>query len=338
VGTRPVAPAACRGGTAMAESRHAALVLGALGDFLLTLPLLCELRRNGPVAILSRGHYRALLPPGLAQEPFADTDSATGALLFAESAALPAALAGLLHGATVQAFMHEDVRLASSLRRAGVAGVVWHDPRPSQPPHIVMRFFTAAGRLPPAALLDTPVMPRATPAGDTLWLHPGSGSMAKSLAPTALVEFARRGLDRGLARLVVSFGEADLALREPVRQAFAQHRLAFTEVVCPDLGELRHRLAAEAAAFVGPDTGVTHLAAALGIPTTAIFRATDPAVWRPVGNVCVLDQRPAAPSGQRRGPAGGSRLRCGGFSAERTEMMGPAAGLSGGRRGLRRDP
>jgi heptosyltransferase-3 len=35
--------------------------------------------------------------------------------------------------------------------------------------------------------------------------------------------------------------------------------------------------------FVGHDTGVTHLAAAVGTPTVALFGATDPAVWAPLG-------------------------------------------------------
>ena len=35
--------------------------------------------------------------------------------------------------------------------------------------------------------------------------------------------------------------------------------------------------------FVGGDTGPTHLAAQLGVPTLALFGPTDPAVWAPIG-------------------------------------------------------
>jgi ADP-heptose:LPS heptosyltransferase len=42
-------------------------------------------------------------------------------------------------------------------------------------------------------------------------------------------------------------------------------------------------------AYVGNDSGVTHLATATGIPTLAIFGPTDPAVWAPLGrNVKVV--------------------------------------------------
>jgi ADP-heptose:LPS heptosyltransferase len=39
----------------------------------------------------------------------------------------------------------------------------------------------------------------------------------------------------------------------------------------------------ECSVFVGHDTGVTHLAAALGVPTIALFGPTDANVWAPLG-------------------------------------------------------
>jgi heptosyltransferase-3 len=56
-----------------------------------------------------------------------------------------------------------------------------------------------------------------------------------------------------------------------------------------------------ARAYIGPDTAITHLAAAAGAPTVALYGPTDPRVWGPwpVGGL----DRPWAPSGtiQRRG-------------------------------------
>jgi hypothetical protein len=40
---------------------------------------------------------------------------------------------------------------------------------------------------------------------------------------------------------------------------------------------------ARARVYIGNDSGITHLAAAVGTPTLAIFRATDPAIWAPRG-------------------------------------------------------
>jgi hypothetical protein len=45
--------------------------------------------------------------------------------------------------------------------------------------------------------------------------------------------------------------------------------------------------------FVGNDSGITHLAAAVGTPTVALFGPTDPTVWSPRGNhVRVLRRQP----------------------------------------------
>jgi heptosyltransferase-3 len=56
-----------------------------------------------------------------------------------------------------------------------------------------------------------------------------------------------------------------------------------------------------ARAYIGPDTAITHLAAAAGAPTVALYGPTDPRIWGPwpVGGL----DRPWAPSGtiQRRG-------------------------------------
>jgi hypothetical protein len=52
--------------------------------------------------------------------------------------------------------------------------------------------------------------------------------------------------------------------------------------MCEDALALADRLRG-ARAYVGADTGPTHLAAQLGVPTLALFGPTDPAVWGPVG-------------------------------------------------------
>jgi hypothetical protein len=49
-----------------------------------------------------------------------------------------------------------------------------------------------------------------------------------------------------------------------------------------DLYELACRLAC-ARLYIGNDSGISHLAAAVGVPTLAIFLTTDPGVWAPRG-------------------------------------------------------
>lgn len=53
-------------------------------------------------------------------------------------------------------------------------------------------------------------------------------------------------------------------------------------IYIPDLFDLA-RFLAGARAYIGNDSGITHLAAAVGVPTIALFGPTDPAIWAPRG-------------------------------------------------------
>jgi len=55
-------------------------------------------------------------------------------------------------------------------------------------------------------------------------------------------------------------------------------------VVLPTTGLVeRARILASARLYIGNDSGITHLAAAVGCPTVAIFGPTDPTIWGPQG-------------------------------------------------------
>jgi ADP-heptose:LPS heptosyltransferase len=79
-----------------------------------------------------------------------------------------------------------------------------------------------------------------------------------------------------------------LTILGPAEQARASEdgkrleRLADEVLRCPALEELALALAG-CRAFVGCDSGITHLAAMVGIPTLALFGPTDPCRWGPIG-------------------------------------------------------
>lgn len=97
--------------------------------------------------------------------------------------------------------------------------------------------------------------------GGFLALHPFSGSEPKNWPLERFIELA--------GRLGGEWCEGP----EPRRYRFG------------DLGELARWLAG-AAAYVGNDSGITHLAAAVGTPVVVLFGPSDPAVWEPRG-ACV---------------------------------------------------
>ncbi|MBL1265034.1 glycosyltransferase family 9 protein [Methylomicrobium sp. RS1] len=68
---------------------------------------------------------------------------------------------------------------------------------------------------------------------------------------------------------------------------------------CVPLGELAG-IIARARCFVGPDTGITHLAAATGIPVVALFGPTNPVKWTPWPYGYGQDKNPFEKCGDRQ--------------------------------------
>ena len=84
------------------------------------------------------------------------------------------------------------------------------------------------------------------------------------------------------------FQEVARRLNMPVRWCAGPEEALDGAVRIADLYELACWLAG-ARVFIGNDTGISHLAAAVGTPVVALFGPTDPAVWAPRGRVRVLD-------------------------------------------------
>jgi len=283
---------------------------GALGDFALTVPLLVELaRRTEKLVVAASASRRALLPEGLDVE-FFDLDAAAGAWWYAPVAPPPAGLKRLLAGSRVHYFSRPDMALEAALRGHGVRAVCFHNPRPTGPPHAAWRFLTEAGIQPPPDLLDRAWLASAAPSGPSgnpcLWIHPGSGSPAKNYSPGFFRRLAQAWLRlHPEGRVCLSFGDADAGVLQTCRRLFADISAATEFVVRPSVASLRARLGSEPTLYAGNDSGVSHLAAAVGVPCIVFFRVTAPRVWRPLGRVAV-----AAPQADGRavlflGGAGG---------------------------------
>lgn len=149
--------------------------------------------------------------------------------------------------------------------------------------HLPFRFFTA---LPPsqtqlhaadfylrqvgAAPGAVPRLPVARRREGFAVIHPFSGSPKKNWQLTSFQEVATR-----------------LAQFLPVRWCAGPEEPLHDAVRFPSLAGLIPWLAT-AAVYIGNDSGISHLAAACGVPTVALFGPTDPRVWAPRGNVRVL--------------------------------------------------
>ena len=138
------------------------------------------------------------------------------------------------------------------------------------------------------SIRKTGLMSRAFDAAGPLVVHPGSGSPAKNWPADQWLDWIKRQ-DRPIRVLV---GEAE-------RERLAPETLAkfagAAEVVEPATLPTLVDTLTGVSGFVGHDSGPTHLAAMLGLPTLALFGPTDPAAWSPLGpRVTVLRHQPLA--------------------------------------------
>ncbi|HEX8325022.1 MAG TPA: glycosyltransferase family 9 protein [Tepidisphaeraceae bacterium] len=121
---------------------------------------------------------------------------------------------------------------------------------------------------------------RAAAAGKDIVIHPGSGSAGKNWPLTSFIELASALRSAGRTVQFV-IGEVE---RERMTPADVAAMRAVAPVAEPaDLPALRAVLQ-NASAFIGNDSGPTHLAAVLGLRTVALFGPNSNAEqWSPVG-------------------------------------------------------
>lgn len=249
--------------------RVLAIRRGALGDTLLFLPVLRALRRAHPQAEL---HFAGV------------TDYA-------------AVLAA--HGACDRALSSEDFALWSLERArerlAGYAVVVadepqvvlcvapdiavaTFDPRPEGELPIGRQWAQQLGLAvtwPTDAWL---VLSRHDVPHGPLVLAPGSGDRAKCWPQAHWLALAERLAAAGGA-IAVLVGPVERERDDPRRWPW---RCPVAFPATPDAQALAATLAT-ARAFVGNDSGPSHLAAMLGVPTVALFGAGQPDVYAPQG-------------------------------------------------------
>ena len=263
---------------------------GALGDLLLLRRTIADLQHAGrTVALLAPSGPAAALVgsgPGDVAEAL-PWESAGFARLLADGGLEDAIAAERLRRYDAALVYTRNATLTRNVGRL-VPMVLQHDPAPpaggphagewlaSCLPAIGVR---AAGSAVPILTPSEDDQGRAhaiaadLPPG-FLAIHPGSGSPAKNW-PAA--RFAALVRSRSAARWLLVRGPADdgvAALLDTVPGARVARDLPLRVLAA---------LLARAGAYVGNDSGVTHLAAASGAPTIALFGATDPRLWAPVG-------------------------------------------------------
>jgi heptosyltransferase III len=115
-------------------------------------------------------------------------------------------------------------------------------------------------------------------------LHPGSGSETKNWPIENWIKLGDALVATGRQLLIVA-GEADTERTAKLKSAWSDRPVRFIEdLPLPQLGALL-----EGITFIGHDSGISHIAAAVGARCVLLFGRTDPAIWAPANkNVTVL--------------------------------------------------
>jgi heptosyltransferase-2 len=283
---------------------------GALGDCLLMLPALVALRTHFPQARIEvMGYPRRwewLAGRGLVDAVHA-IERPGMHLLFCQAAEVPRSLKTFLQAYDVILSYRPDIDgvFTRNLRALSGRLVLSQAPFPPPPPpkiHVAdyaLNVLAELGVLPPTSVPCLPVTStdltliqpffsthRIDRAAERLVVvHPGSGSKAKRwpLENFAALLEALTAEPRVRIVVVVGYAEAGVVDRLLPLLRDAKPVVAADWPLPPTAALIAH-----AAVFVGHDSGLTHLAAAFGRPTVALFGPTDPEIWGPHGEAVTI--------------------------------------------------
>ena len=260
---------------------------GAIGDFVLTLPVLAALRAQLPQArleVLGYPHIAGLAVAGGLADEVRAIEARPLAGFFARRGELTPELQSYFAGfAIIVSYLYDpdgffQANVARCSKAQFIAGP--HRPDDAAGVHATEVFLKPLERL---AIFDAEPKPRLAfnPQPSTLnqlALHPGSGSERKNWPESKWAELLAHLVRSTSANLLLVGGEAEGDRLERLVRGLPPERVEVARNL--PLAELAARLAS-CGAFVGHDSGITHLAAALGLGGLVLWGETSQSVWRP---------------------------------------------------------
>jgi heptosyltransferase III len=284
---------------------------GALGDTLLLLPALAMARQRWPgaeITLVAREDVARLALASRLADQVSPYESARWLPLFVEEPPdtdSARELRRTLTGSAVVAWLTDaDGTVSRNLYHLGakVAILARARPDPTVVEHMAMTLAWGLGPLgleAPSSLDDlSPIMPQLTgtdrdlariealghtfvsPYQGVVAFHVGSGGASKRWPPFLFAGLAERSASCGMAPVLIAGPQDEESIQAVVAACTTISQLPVVRDL--SLGELGTLLGC-VAAYVGNDSGVTHLAALCGAPTLALFGPSNPIHWAPLG-------------------------------------------------------
>lgn len=257
---------------------------GAIGDFVLTLPVLHALRGSVKrLAVLGPSVTAPLAVAGGLADEWRSLEAREWANWFIIDGARDPETAGwLAEFDTVISYLHDpDGVFECNLKKLKQLRYVTGEHKPCGM-HITKTLFAPLKELGVVQFgkpfrLGVPHVELPWP-GNWLTVHPGSGSERKNWAEENWQELFHRIIEETDWNILLAGGEAESGL---VNRLAAD--LPPTRICKADEWSLVHLAGAFAncALFAGVDSGIRHLAEAMGLPGVAVWGGSNVAEWGP---------------------------------------------------------
>ncbi|MBF0528930.1 MAG: glycosyltransferase family 9 protein [Deltaproteobacteria bacterium] len=293
------------------RSKVLVLARGALGDVLMIWPFLAALPAHfglEAISLIGQGPVLTLLK----DQPFVagiyNHDQADWAGLYLDTPQVSPQLKKIVlsHQIGVVLARRKDDPAAAGLRFLGLDPVVVAPSRPPEdhPQHLVDHLFQVTGikPLPYPVLIQPPstgvsaardfVMENVPSQTPVIILHPGSSSPQKNWPLNRWLALAGMIEEDLKLKPLFLLGPADDYLAESLAKApTGKPGSGLVMARNPTLRQAAG-LISLSQAYIGHDSGLTHLAAGMGRPTLALFGPTNPCHWAPRGpKVAILQAK-----------------------------------------------
>ena len=280
---------------------------GAIGDFILTLPALAALRTRFPQAhleVLGYPHIAQLALAGGLADAITPIEARATAGFFARGGVLDPTLADYFKSfALIVSYLFDPDEIFQT--NVGLCSKAQFIRGPHRPPtdstlHAAEVFLKPLERL---AIFGAETTPRlrmrkqakesspssALVPGAWFAAHPGSGSETKNWPEPHWEDLLRAVLERTGLNLLLVGGEAEGERLSRLRNALPSDRVRLARNV--PLAELA-LLLEQCEYFVGHDSGISHLAAAVGVRGHILWGETSIQIWGPrAAEMRILESR-----------------------------------------------
>jgi len=269
---------------------------GAIGDALLIFPVLKALREQYDgtrITLVSNAQVMPLAQVfGVAEQTF-DFQDIRWSELFSSNGIRTSSMRDLLAQTDLAiCWMRDpDGIIEDNLKTSGIKHLIIAPGRPPAGEHLhivdylartiglpdIGTKFVAPNRHQPEESQSTSVAKRFVA------IHSGSGAVEKCWPTSHFAEVIKQLWEQDCPVLLLA-GPADTERVDDLLQQLPVPPKSemFKVLTHAPLLEVAQHLQ-QCRCYLGNDSGITHLAAMLGVPTIAIFGPTDPKSWRPVG-------------------------------------------------------